>query len=43
MDNLTTPITEKYGEGTPIYAVDESGEIIQDVAKAGMTGAYIAV
>jgi len=37
MDNLTAPITERYGEGTPIYAVDENGEIIQDASKAGMT------
>lgn len=37
MDNLTTPIKESFGEGTPIYARDENGEIIQDATKAGMT------
>ena len=36
-DNFTSPIKESFGEGTPIYAVDESGEIIQDITKAGMT------
>ncbi len=37
LDNLTAPIRESFGEGTPIYAVDENGEIIQDATKAGMT------
>ena len=36
-DGFKEPVRISAGKGTPIYAVDSDGEIIQDASKAGMT------
>ena len=36
-DGFKEPVRISTGKGTPIYAVDSDGEIIQDASKAGMT------